>query len=362
MGDDVKIHGRDYDRRGLARLCGDLAAVGGVRAVTLSDGSERSLRCLEFRTGGGLRFEVLVDRAMDIGVAEFDDLSVGWRSPTGFRHPALHEHADESGLSWLRSMSGLLVTAGLDHTLFGGEYDASHFHYPPKPTVRHGLHGRVANIPARLTGYGEQWRDEQSCVLWAEGEVRQASIFGENLRLRRRIEADLGGTSIRLMDTVVNDGFDRTPHMFLYHINAGWPLVEKDTTFDGRIESILWRSDAVPGQQEFLSRLPEPQPHFVEQVSELDLAPDHDGRTRVRLSNPRLGRFFEVDYDPVVFPAFFQWLNLREGNYAVGLEPSTHHVGGEGPARADGTMIWLDHGDSRHYHTEFQFGRTDGLA
>jgi len=87
----------------------------------LDDGTERGIRVLEFRTGGGLRFDVLVDRAMDIGLAEFDDLSVGWRSATGFRHPALHEVNDEDGLSWLRSMSGLLVSAGRDHTLFGGE-------------------------------------------------------------------------------------------------------------------------------------------------------------------------------------------------------------------------------------------------
>ena len=105
----------------LERLTGDLAAAGGVRAVVLDDGSERGIRVLEFRTGGGLRFDVLVDRAMDIGLAEFDDLSVGWRSATGFRHPGLHEHNDEDGLSWLRSMSGLVVTAGLDHTLFGGQ-------------------------------------------------------------------------------------------------------------------------------------------------------------------------------------------------------------------------------------------------
>ena len=48
----------------------------------LDDGTERGIRVLEFRTGG-LRFDVLADRAMDIGLAEFDDLSVGWRSATG---------------------------------------------------------------------------------------------------------------------------------------------------------------------------------------------------------------------------------------------------------------------------------------
>lgn len=357
MGDDVRLRDREYSRRELARLAGDLAAVGGVRAVTLDDGSERGLRCLEFRTGGGLRFEVLVDRAMDIGVAEFDDCTVGWRSPTGFRNPALHDHADEAGLSWLRSMSGLIVTAGLDHTLFGGEFDAAHFNYPSKATVRHSLHGRIANIPARLTGYGEHWRDEYSCVLWSEGEVRQAAIFGEHLRLRRRIEADLGGTTIRLTDTVTNAGFDRTPHMFLYHINAGWPLIDVDTIFDARINSTQWQSDSVADQGVSHLKMPQPQPDFVEQVVELDLHPDPDGRTRARLTNNRLSRFFELNYDPSAFPAFFQWLNLREGSYAVALEPSTHHVGGEGPARHDGTMIWLDHGETRQYHTEFHFGR-----
>src|SRR5258706_1680552 len=116
----------------IERLTGDLAAAGGVRAVILADGSERGIRVLEFRTGGGLRFDVLVYRAMDIGLAEFDDLSVGWRSATGFRHTALHEHSDEEGLSWLRSMSGLVVTAGLDHTLFGETVDAEQYHYPAR--------------------------------------------------------------------------------------------------------------------------------------------------------------------------------------------------------------------------------------
>ncbi len=338
------------------RRAGDVAAAGGVRAVVLDDGSERGIRVLEFRTGGGLRFEVLADRAMDIGVAEFDDLSVGWRSATGFRHPGLHEHGDEGGLSWLRSMSGLVVTAGLDHTLFGGEVGAEQYHYPPRPTVWHGLHGRVANIPARLTGYGERWEGDR-CVLWAEGEIRQAAIFAEHLVLRRRIEADLGGTEIRLADTVRNAGFDPTPHMFLYHVNVGWPLLDEGATFDAPIEATLWRSDSVAEQGVSHLVFPEPQPGFAEQVYEHALTPDPDGRQRVRVRNARLGRAFELDYDPAAFPAFFEWLNLRDGNYAVGLEPSTHHVAGDAAARADRSMTWLRHGEERHYQTVFRFLR-----
>ncbi|MFC7493590.1 MULTISPECIES: aldose 1-epimerase family protein [unclassified Nocardioides] len=343
-------------RSHLARHAGDQKVYGGVRSVVLDDGVERGIRVLEFTTGGGLYFEVLVDRAMDIGVAELDGHSVGWRSPTGFRHPGLHEQADEDGLSWLRSMSGLVVTAGLDHTLFGGEVDASHYAYPPRQTVRHGLHGRVANIPARLTGYGERWLDDGHCVLWAEGEVVQATNFGEHLVLRRRIEADLGGTEIRLVDTVTNAGFERTPHMFLYHVNVGWPLLDRGTRFVADVERTLWQSDSVATQGADHLVFDEPVRGFVEQVYEHQLVAA-DGRHRAALVNDGLGLSFELDVDATAFPCFFQWLNLREGGWAVGLEPSTHHVAGDAAAREAGSMTWLEHGEQRHYDTVLRFAR-----
>ncbi|HEY8456794.1 MAG TPA: aldose 1-epimerase family protein [Actinopolymorphaceae bacterium] len=354
----MRLFGKELSSGELARFAGEVPAVGGVRAVVLDDGAERGVRALEFRTGSGLSFDVLVDRAMDIGPAEYRGASFGWRSPTGFRNPGLHEYADEGGLSWLRSFSGLLVTAGLDHTLFTAELDASHFRYPHRRTTWNGLHGRVANIPARLHGYGERFDDSgERCVLWAEGEVRQAAVFGEHLRLRRRIEADLGGDEIRLIDTVVNAGFDPTPHMFLYHINVGWPFLDEGARFEAPIVSTRWQSDSVAEQGVSHLELPGPQPGFVEQVYEHELAPDADGMVRVRLVNERLGVFFELSYDSKAFPAFFQWLHLREGNYAIGFEPSTNHVQGASAAREDGSQIWLNHGESRTYRSTFRVGQ-----
>ncbi|WP_229840963.1 aldose 1-epimerase family protein [Streptomyces brasiliensis] len=343
-------------RLDIARHAGETSAYGGIRAVVLDDGVERGVRALEFTTGGGLRFDVLVDRAMDIGLAEMDGVSVGWRSRTGFRHPGLHENADEEGLSWLRSMSGLVVTAGLDHTLFGGDVDAGHYRYPPRPTVRHGLHGRVANIPARLIGYGHEWTSEDRCVLWAEGEVTQATNFGEHLTLRRRIEADLGGTEIRLHDVVTNAGFDPTPHMFLYHVNVGWPFLDSGTRFVADIDATVWQSDSVAEQGVDHLCFDQPLPGFVEQVYEHRLVADEQGRHRVALVNEALGQSFELDVDAAAFPHFFQWLNLREGGWAVGLEPSTHAVAGDAAAREDGSMIWLAHGQQRSYDSVFRFG------
>ncbi|MFE9043412.1 aldose 1-epimerase family protein [Streptomyces sp. NPDC007818] len=355
----MRLHGHDHDRGSLARLAGDLGAAGGIRSVVLDDGAERGIRALEFRTGAGLSFDVLVDRAMDLGTAEFRGRGFGWRSATGFRHPGLHEYRDDDGLSLMRSFSGLLLTAGLDHTLFGAEVDASQYRYPPRGTVSNGLHGRVANLPARLTGYGERWREDGGCVLWAEGEVRQAAIFGEHLRLTRRIEADLDGTEIRLTDTVRNAGFDPTPHMYLYHVNVGWPFLDEGARYEAPVRRTLWQSDSVAEQGVSRTDMPGPLPGFVEQVYEHELEPDADGRARPRLVNERLGVFFELEFDTTQFPAFFQWMHLREGAYVVGFEPSTHHVGGETEARANGTMTFLAPGEERVYTTTFRVGELD---
>src|SRR5262249_12424580 len=143
----------------------------------------------------------------------------------------------------------------------------------------------------------------------------------------------------------------------LYHVNVGWPLLDEGATFEAAIAETTWQSDSVAEQGVSHLTFPPPQPGFVEQVYEHRLTPDADGRTRARVVNAQRGLAFELDYDPAAFPAFFEWLNLRAGNYAVGLEPSTHHVAGDAAARADGSMIWLEHGDDRRYETVFRFIR-----
>src|SRR5438552_6353054 len=209
-------------RRDLMRRVGRLEQVAGVRLVSLGDGVERGVRVLEFRTGTGFSFDVLVDRSMDVGRCELRGQSLAWLSPTGVVGPW---YSEPMGLGWFRSWGGgMVVTCGLDHTLLGGVDDASHFHQLVRPTEEYGLHGRIGFIPARLTGYGERW-DGEHCVLWAEGVVRQAAVFGEAMELRRRIEARIGESRFTIHDEIVNTGFDPTTHTYLYHVNVACPLV-----------------------------------------------------------------------------------------------------------------------------------------
>lgn len=350
MGDGVNVFGTELTRLELEQRTGDLASVAGIRSVVLDDGVERGVRALDLRTSSGLEVEVLVDRAFDIGSVRYRGAPLGWRSGNGFRHPGLHEHHDEGGLSWLRALDGLLVSGGLDHTLFGGEVDATRYAYPPKQTVTHGLHGRLTAIPARVLEAREVVVDGAS-VLRVVGEVVQATSFGEHLRLTRTIELDLDGREIRLHDVVDNLGFEPTPHMFLYHLNIGWPFVDEGTELVAPIAGHLWQSDSVAEQGTSYRVMPAPQLGFVEQVTEHELVVGADGRHRVALLAADGGRGVEVSWAAAGMPHFFEWQNLRSGQYAVGLEPSTHHVGGDGAARDDGSMTWLEHGDAREYAT-----------
>lgn len=354
----MRLYGAARSERDVARLSGRADQFFGVRLATLSDSVERGVRVLQFRTGTGFSFEVLVDRCMDLGGAEFQGAAIGWRSPTGFRHPGLHENADEGGLGWLRSFSGLMVTGGLDHTLFMASEDAAHFNYPSRKTVEHGLHGRVANIPARLIGYGERWDDDE-CTLWCEGSIVQSTVFGEHLELIRRIEAKAGESRLTLRDRVVNRGFSPTPHMFLYHINLGYPLLDEGSEYIAPVERTLWASHAEQLEAQGVGYLTQPGPRaqFVEQVFEHALRGEADGTAPVALVNRRYGGGqglgFSVEVDLRQFPCHFQWQNYQEGLYAIGLEPSTNHALGRNFASRRGELQWLQHGESRTYVSTF---------
>ncbi|HTM81544.1 aldose 1-epimerase family protein [Asticcacaulis sp.] len=351
----ISLFGKEYSRRALAAHTGQLSQFAGVRLMTLGDGVERGVRMLEFRTGSGLRFTVLVDRAMDIADCEHNGRAVGWHSPSGFRHPGLHDYEGESGLGWFRSFSGLMVTCGLDHILFMDEDDASQYHYSARKTVSSSLHGRIGTIPARLTGYGESW-DGDECTLWAEGVVQQSTVFGEDLHLIRRIEAKVGSNEIHLHDRVVNHGFYRTPHMYCYHINVGHPILGEGSRYVAPIRDVVWAAHADDYRKQGVGyrTLSEPKLNFHEQVWQHDMQPDNADRVCVALVNDKLGFGIEIVTRKSQFPAMYEWQNLQAGHYALGIEPSTNHVFGKPFARERDELIWLEHGDERNYETQLR--------
>lgn len=352
----TQLFGKTLTRQDIAARTGSLSQFAGVRLVTLGDGLERGVRMLEFRTGSGLRFTVLVDRAMDIAELDHSGRAIGWHSPTGFRNPGLHDPEGEGGFSWARSFSGFLVTCGLDHILGPEQVSTETYNYPGRRVAGHGLHGRISTIPARLTGYGESWQGEH-CILWAEGVVTQATVFGENLHLYRRIEADLGGNEIRLFDRVVNEGFLQTPHMMFYHVNVGHPVLDEGSRYLAPIRDVVWAAhagDRYRAQGVGYQTAPAPINGFAEQVWQHEMLADSAGEVPVALVNDRLSLGIEVTTRKDQMPCAYQWQYFQAGGYVMGIEPSTHHVLGNQAARDRGEMIWLGPQEARSYQARFR--------
>jgi len=340
------LFGAHYSRDDLLRRVGRLEQAAGVRLVTAGDGVERGVRFLEFRTGTGFVFEVIIDRAFDVGRCEFIGMPMAWMSPVGVPGPWFTE---PEGLGWFRFFPGGLVsTAGLDHTLLGGEDNVEHFNQPQiRKTQMYGLMGRVWTLPARLIGYGESWAGDE-CVLWAEGEVQQVAVYGENLTLRRRIEARVGGSSFRINDVVTNTGHTRTTHMLLYHCNVGFPIVDEGARLLVPGEGVP--TDPLPAGD--YRTLDAPTPNLTERCFEHAVYTESDGTVPVAIINRRIDLGVYQLFNSGQLPYQTTWRMLGEGIYVVGIEASTNRDAGRFDARMRNELIWLEPGEERPYELE----------
>ncbi|MBL8834440.1 MAG: DUF4432 family protein [Rhodospirillales bacterium] len=344
------IYGQKLTRREFERRVGAMRQIAGIELVTLADGSERGVRALEFRTGAGLDFSILIDRTMDIGRFDYRGVPFAWQSGTGFRNPAYMDPMGDGGNGFMRGFSGLLCTCGFDHVRQPDKGDADHYDLPLRKEIAYPMHGRGAFQPARLDGYGEIW-DGDECTLWCEGTVGQVQVMGENLTFVRRVEVRVGMVDVRVVDTVTNRGFSRTPHMLLYHINVGWPLLEEGARFVAPVRGTFAANIPRESQQTGWRTQSDPMKRFIQQVFDHDAVADRNGRIPAALVNDRIGLGFLVDYDARQFRCLQQWQAFGEGVFGFGIEPATAHWGNRADAARRDEIVWLEYGESRSYAT-----------
>jgi hypothetical protein len=353
----MKIFGREISRGDVLRRVGNFAQIGGMELLSHGEGYSRDCRFLDVRTGSGFRFSIELDRGMDPGYAEFQGASLAWLSPKLFPSPAYWENDDNA---WVRYvLGGLCNTAGLVTIGAPQTVDVSHFQFHSRPSERFGTHDRIAIVPASRFNYGESW-DGDRCVLWAEGTVRQDIVYGENLLLTRRYEAEVGESGFRLHDVVRNDGFYQTPHQLLYHFNIGFPVVDDGAQLlasaAGPVPGSFFEDDEGPTDR--YRRFSGPQNEFLAEGYEVPMLPGEDGRVSVAVVNRAFagidgGLGVYLRYDPSTLPVFLEWRMMGEGLYAVGMEPATDAFKTIPQLLEEGAPIMLEPGEERVYDLEF---------
>ena len=301
---------------------GDLRQFASVRRIVLDDGVERGVAALAFSNGSGLDFWALADRSLDIGPLWWRGMPVAWQSMAGFRSPHLHHPEEDGGRGYSRTNSGFLVTCGLDHFR--------------QPVPGHPMHGRLPFTPARVTAHGEDWNRSEP-VLFCEGEIMQFRFGGEALRLRRRLEAPIGGNRLRIRDEVTNLSNEPTPQASLYHFNFGYPALAPGSTVTLGSRRLL-EVQALPD---------------VSLSSEsVSFPADGDGASAVcRLATPMdHGMMLEiaVRFDVGTLPHLQLWHDLGPHACVLAIEPCTS-------AKVNGTEAVLMPGECRAYALDIEF-------
>jgi hypothetical protein len=341
----VQLYGRAWTRAELTRYVADMAQLGGVRPVAFQDGPEAGVRALEFRTGAGLAFTVLSDRCMDVGLAEIDGVPLSFLTGVGYAHPAYFSGYKED---WLRTFQGgLFVTCGLDT-------------YGPPSTdagVELGQHGRASSLPARGLAWDAEWVGDEY-VLRARGRMKQVSFHGEHLQLTREITARLGENRFAIHDVVENLAGRPEPHQILYHFNVGFPLLDDGSELEVKTARIEGLDDHAKAVEATAHQIHGPVYGFQEQVLVRDVEPDADGWASARVVNRAFdggrGLALTIRYHKAELPYLWQWRNLRERAYVMGVEPGNAHMSGRVYNREHGTLPILEPGERREYHLEVE--------
>ncbi len=339
------LFGRDYTRAELESRVGRLDAVGGVTPLAMQAGRGVGVRALEFDTGSGFAFTALIDRAFDVAFARYGGIPLCWRSCNDVASPAYY---DPHGDAFLRTfLGGLFTTCGLTNFGPAGQDEWGEF----------GLHGRIDATPAENVAHQAIW-DGDECMLEARGTFRETRVFGENMRLERRLRAPLGGRSLELHDEVTNDGGSRTPHMLLYHCNGGFPILAEGAELHVSHSGMRPRDAQAERALTQWSQGGPPDPNFKEQVFIHTPVTCNDGLAAAVLINPALragrGLALAIRFDPAQLPALFTWRMLGCGTYVMGMEPANcPTIEGRVEAGKRGTLPFLEPGETRSYDLRF---------
>ena len=297
---------RTMKRKEVMRYLTNVSQLAYVRHYRVDDGPGMYMRALEVNNGSGLVFCVLPDRGMDISHASYKGVNLSFLTANANISPAFYE---PNGIGWLRTFNGgLLTTCGLTH--FG----------PPSDAGDHGLHGRYSTLPAKILNDESGWKGDEYFIEIC-GTVEEARLFGDKLRLKRRISCKYAEPLIHVEDTVENFGSEKSPFMILYHVNLGYPLLNENAKIHmNPIESVPRDKDAKSGFDKKLLFHP-PTKGFREQVFFHRLKTDKTSWSEVELENGDLSLSLAIRYDSRTLPYLTQWKMAGISDYVLGLEP-----------------------------------------
>ena len=325
---------------------GNISQIGGIRRYVFADGKAKGVEAVEVKTGAGLQFTVLPGRGMDIAWTEYRGCPVNYMSKTGIVSPDYYE---SNGMNWLHNFfAGMLTTCGLLNV--GGPQKVTHSVIGER---EYGIHGRISNCAAEQVSVFEDFVDGEY-VMKVSGLMREAVLHGEHLTLRREISTTLGSKEFKLKDTVSNLNVLPQEVMLLYHINVGYPLLDKDSRFVSNSKAVTGLSSEAEAEKDKAFEFSDPVLGIAERCYSHDMAENKDGLVKLAFINDKLEMGLALEYRKDQLPYFNEWKMLNQKEYVVGLEPGNCLPCGINNAKETGMVDSILPGEQKTYEILFK--------
>lgn len=310
----VKYLNREYTKSELMAYAGNIRQIIGAERLQLAEGNADGARLIRVYNGSGMEFFLVESRCLDMLSMTYKGIPMNFLSKNGLFYPLRYLPTDADDT--LKHLAGgMFYTCGTANVGWECVDDG-------KKQVNHG---RIKAMSATNVAVQGRWT-EDDYEIEISGEIRETSLFDENMVLRRTIRTSLGKPVVHIRDEIENESFATQPFMYMYHLNLGFPFVDRETR--------VFTSPA-----EISVRDPETE-RFISQYQQMD-APESPGREICLMHafrekgvvvngavNRRLGLGFYVRQNTETMPFLHQWKTNIAGTYAMGMEPANCHCEG----------------------------------
>lgn len=306
-----------------------------VRTRRLSGGLREGVLLVEL-VAGDMTVFVLPDRGLGIWRMVAGGVELGWQSPVhGPVNPRFVPLGEPSGLGWLDGFDELVARCGLVSN-GAPDFDAT-------GRLVHGLHGRIANLPAH---HLDVTLDEAARAITLTGAVDETRFLCHSLRMTTSLTLHADRHRVSWTDSVKNISDRPTTMQMLYHVNLGPPLLGPGSELVAAVEELAPRDAAACSDVPTWNRYVSPQGGRREQVHFARLRPAADGVATTMLVGPEGRNAVSLAWRADTLPCFSLWKNqggLADG-YVTGLEPGTNYPNPRSFEESQGRVVPLDPG------------------
>lgn len=326
-GEGLSIN-KGTDKSQIMRYVGNTKQLFGINRVEYLNGNSNLTKALLVNNGSGLEFSVNENKCLDIFEMKYKGINLGFQSAPGLNSPYL---ADNRGEFYTYSQGcGFFYTAGLGN-VGAGEINSTDSQY---------YHGMIKNMAAENISVNSTWKSDKH-QLAISGDIRESSFFGRNLVLSRQITTNVGENTVNIQDNIENQDFKSDDIMLLYHINLGFPLIDKDCEVIIPAKNIEPLTDYSKEKIKDYDKLSEPIDGEDECVYAVEMKQDNAHNTMCMVHNQKLGIAVLIKYNTLVLPYLIVWKSMKSGDYAYGMLPANTKPIGRTQAVSKGEVTTL---------------------